>query len=257
MEPKRHLSVFDSVCIIVGIIIGVGIYETTPTVAACMGTPIGVLSVWLLGGALALAGAFCYAELATAYPRSGGDYVYLTRAFGRMPGFLFGWSRLAIVRPGDIALISFVFARYAAYLWAPDESEASLAWWAAGAVVVLTSINIIGVKSGKWTQNTLTLAKTIGLLAIVVCGLLAPGGERPLAAETGAVESESPSLNLNLALILVLFTYGGWNEMAYVAAEVKDPKRNIARALALGTISVIAIYIIANGAFLRAVPRKY
>jgi len=117
--PRKELSLFDSTCIMVGIIIGAGIYETAPMVAKCMGSGLGVLAIWLVGGLLALTGAICYAELATAYPREGGDYVYLTRAYGRWSGYMFGWSQLAVVRPGDIALMAFIFARYAQTLYAP------------------------------------------------------------------------------------------------------------------------------------------
>ena len=247
MQPLRQLSLFDSICIIVGIIIGAGIYETAPTVASCMGGAGGTLTIWLVGGLLALAGSLCYAELATAYPREGGDYVYLTRAFGRMPGCLFGWSQLAIVRPGDIALMAFVFARYANELWPLPAGGWSLPLWAAGLVVVLTGINILGVQGGRWTQNILTVAKMLGLLAIVLAALVGPaaGSSAPASAPAPA-----PQLNLKLALILVLFTYGGWNEMAYVAAEVKNPNRNIVRALVIGALAVTALYALVNGAFL-------
>ena len=248
MQPLRQLSLFDSICIIVGIIIGAGIYETAPTVASCMGGTGGVLAVWLVGGLLALAGSLCYAELATAYPREGGDYVYLTRAFGRLPGCLFGWSQLAIVRPGDIALLAFVFARYANQLWPLPAGDWSLPVWAATLVVVLTGVNILGVKSGRWTQNILTVAKTLGLLAIVIAACVGPAAAS--APATMTAPAAAPHLNLQLALILVLFTYGGWNEMAYVAAEVKNPNRNIVRALVLGALAVTALYALVNWAFL-------
>ena len=243
--PKRELSLFDSTCIIVGIIIGAGIYETAPTVAAGVHGWAGVLGIWLVGGLLALAGALCYAELATAYPRQGGDYVYLTRAYGRWAGYLFGWSQLAIIRPGDIALLAFVFGRYAETLYAPFEN--CRPFYAVAAVVVLTATNILGVRQGKWTQNVLTVIKTLGLLAIVVAGMAAPS-RPPTPAEPAAFTMGG----LGLALILVLWTFGGWNEMAYVAAEVKRPHRNIVRALVIGTIAVTGLYVLANGAFLHA-----
>ncbi len=243
--PKKELGLFDSMCIIVGIIIGAGIYETAPTVAGCMGSWAGVLAVWVIGGLLALAGALCYAELATAYPRQGGDYVYLSRAYRRWVGYLFGWSQLVIIRPGDIALMAFVFARYARTLYAPFENSRPL--YAAAAVVVLTAINVLGVKEGKWTQNLLTTIKTLGLLAIVAAGLAAPGA--PLTPTEPAGFSMG---GLQLALILVLFTFGGWNEIAYIAAEVKRPQRNIVRALVIGTTGVTALYLLVNGAFLHA-----
>jgi len=241
--PKQELSLFDSTCIIVGIIIGAGIYETAPTVAQCLGSAPGILGLWLLGGFLALAGALCYAELATAIPREGGDYVYLTRAYGPWVGFLFGWSQLAVVRPGDIALMAFIFARYAQKLY--PLAGYSQPFYAGAAVVVLTVTNILGVKTGKWTQNILTVAKVIGMLAIIIVGLSAPA-LLPSPEPSGSISWGG----LDLALILVMFTFGGWNEMAYVAAEIKNPRRNIVRGLVAGTIAVTVLYLLMNGAFL-------
>ena len=249
MLPRKELSLFDSICIIVGIIIGAGIYEVTPTVASCMGGGKGILAIWLAGGLLALTGALCYAELATAYPQEGGDYVYQSRAYGSWAGYLFGWSQLVIIRPGDIALMAFVFARYAMTLYAPYKNMFPV--YAAIAVAVLTAINILGVKQGKWTQNLLTVIKSFGILAIIVAGLFAPG-RNPMPAETATITFGG----LELALILVLFTFGGWNEMAYVAAEVKEPRRNIVRSLVIGTILVTGLYIMINGSFLHALGQE-
>lgn len=243
--PKKELSLFDSMCIIVGIIIGVGIYETAPVVAASMASGPKTLAIWLIGGLLALTGALCYAELATAYPREGGDYVYLNRAFGGWAGYLFGWSQLAIIRPGDIALMAFVFARYARTLHAPFENAQQV--YAAAAVVALTIINVLGVKEGKWTQNILTVVKALGLIIIFAIGIFA-GGHPLTSLEPEALTTGG----LQLALILVLFTYGGWNEMAYVAAEVKKPQQNIVRSLVIGTSVVTVLYVLVNGAFLHA-----
>jgi len=168
----------------------------------------------------------------------------MSRAYGSWAGYLFGWAQLGIVRPGDIALLAFIFARYAQTLYAPFENVRLL--YAIVAIIVLTAIDILGVKEGKWTQNLLTVIKTLGLLAIVTAGFLAPGGppaSEPMPLAMGGLE---------LALILVLFTFGGWNEMAYVAAEVKQPKRNIVRALVFGVTAVTTLYILVNSAFLYA-----
>lgn len=242
--PKRELSLFDSTCIIVGIIIGAGIYQMAPDIAKGAGCWWGVLALWAVGGLLSLFGALGYAELATAYPKEGGDYVYLSRAYGKWAGFLFGWAQLTVVRPGDIAVMAFAFATYARAVWDPLASHPAYSQrlYAAGATVILTAINILGVKEGKWTQNLLTVVKALGLLAIVGVAVLAP--------QRGAAESSFDALPMSLALIFVLFTYGGWNEMAYVAAEVKEPRRNIVRALVLGTGAVIFLYLLVNGAFL-------
>lgn len=163
--PKRQLSLFDSTCIIVGIIVGAGIYQSSPGVASSVGGSVGLMGIWLLGGLLSLVGALCYAELTNAYPKSGGDYVYLTRAFGPRVGFLFAWSELWVVRPGSIGSIAFIFANYANELnpfpGAADKMTALLGY-ATVAVAVLTGINILGVREGKWTQNFLTIVKIAG-----------------------------------------------------------------------------------------------
>lgn len=242
--PRRELSLFDSTCIIVGIIIGAGIYQMAPDIAKGAGSWWGVLALWAVGGLLSLFGALGYAELATAYPKEGGDYVYLSRAYGKWAGFLFGWAQLTIVRPGDIAVMAFAFATYARTIWDPLASSPAYSQrlYAAGATIILTVINILGVKEGKWTQNLLTVVKALGLLAIVGVAVIAP--------QQTAAEATFGALPVSLALIFVLFTYGGWNEMAYVAAEVKEPRRNIVRALVLGTGAVILLYLLVNGAFL-------
>jgi basic amino acid/polyamine antiporter, APA family len=259
-NPKKQLSLFDSTCLIVGIIIGAGIYEVVPDVAK--GAPYwwAFLGIWIIGGLISLFGALGYAELATTYPKEGGDYVYLSRAYGRWAGFLFGWLQLVVVRPGDIAAMAFIFARYAQTIYDPFPHAMarydlmpikalagpavpwSLLIYAVAAVALLTAINIIGVPQGKWTQNLLTTAKTLGLMAIVAVALAGPGGP----SESSIIKTPPPCP----ALILVLFTFGGWNEMAYVAAEVKNPSQNIVRALVLGTIAVTVLYLLVSAAFL-------
>jgi len=226
-----------------------------PDIAKGAGNWWGVLLIWIFGGLLSLCGALCYAELATAYPKEGGDYVYLTRSYGKWAGFLFWWIQLAIVRPGDIAAMAFAFALYArvianSFLQQSGQlAEYSERYFAAAVIVVLTIINIVGVKEGKWTQNLLTVVKALGLIAIVAVALIAPS-QNPAPAV-----SVSP-FPLSLALVLVLFAYGGWNEMAYVAAEVKNPNRNILRALLLGTGAVIVLYVLVNAAFLYTLGYK-
>jgi amino acid transporter len=262
--PSRQLTLFDSICIIAGVVIGAGIYETTPLIALNVATPTALMMVWVLGGLISLAGAFCYTELATTYPHDGGDYVYLSRAFGPRTGFLFAWTEFWIVRPGSIGMMAFVFARFANELCPltgqPVEALADLlpqtegsqqaisfVLYAVGAIALLTATNALGVKSGKWTQNALTVIKVVGLGAIFVVGLFltAPSPAR-------SVEADSATSNFELALILVLFTYGGWNDLSYVAAEVRNPSRNLFRALAFGVAGITLMYLLVNWAFVRA-----
>lgn len=252
-QPSRQLTLFDSICIIVGIIIGAGIYRTTPDIASCVPSASALVAVWLLGGLLSLLGGLCYAELATTYPHAGGDYVFLTRAYGRRMGFLFAWSELWIVRPGSIGMMAFIFAQYARELLPglSQHARADEMILAGAAISVLTLINVLGIREGKWTQNLLTTLKVLSLALIFLVGMvLVPWlGQAP----EGTMEAaEAPlSSNFRLAMILVLFTYGGWNEMAYVAAEVKNPRRNILRALILGTLAVTAIYVLVTAAFVQ------
>jgi amino acid transporter len=180
--------------------------------------------------------------LATAYPADGGDYVFLTRAFGPPAGFLFAWAQLWVIRPGSIGVMAYVFGRYATQLHSLGEYSFDV--YAVATVLGLTLINVVGLRAGKWTQNLLTAVKLVGLTAVVLVGFL---------AEAPPVEvAESTTPKMAFAMILVVFTYGGWNDLAYVAAEVRDPSCNIHRALVLGTSAVMVIYVIVNLAFLHA-----
>jgi len=248
--PRRQLTLLDSTSIIVGIIIGSSIYESAPLIAKSLPSTAWLLGMWVLGGVLSLIGALCYAELATAYPTEGGAYVYLTRAFGRKLGFLFGWAQFWVVRPGSIGAMSYVFARYANQLWHLGEGSSPLIAYAVGAILVLTGVNLLGVQPGKWTQNVLTVVKFAGLAAVVVAGFYA-GSPRNFAPGAGPPRSLSLD-GLSLAMILIFYAYGGWNEMAYVGAEVRNPQKNILRALVLGTVAVASLYVMLNLAFVYA-----
>ncbi|HEY3500361.1 MAG TPA: amino acid permease [Polyangiaceae bacterium] len=246
--PRETLGFWDAVSLIVGVVIGAGIYETAPLVLANVPNAATALGLWFAAGVLSLAGAACYAELASAYPRSGGDYFYLSRAFGPFVGFLFGWSQLTVILTGSIGMMAYVFADYAAGLGAGNP-----ALLASLAVVALTLLNVASVKSGRRTQNALTLVKVAGLCAVVVAGF-ASGGERAsvpasaeLMREPGAAAQAG---SLGLAMILVLYTFGGWNDAAFVAAEVRDKRKNVARALLVGTALVTLAYLLVNAAFL-------
>ncbi|HET6884356.1 MAG TPA: amino acid permease [Pirellulales bacterium] len=243
--PRRQLTLFDSTSIIVGIIIGSSVYVTAPQIAKSVPDTLSFLGVWLAGGAFALVGSLCYAELATALPADGGDYVYLSRAYGRPVGFLFAWCELWLVRPGAIGSMAFVFAQYADHI-APL-GRLSPVIYAAGSVILLTGTNLLGVATGKWTQNALTLIKLAGLATVIVIGFsVAAPADMKLTAD----KASEP--NWGFAMILILYAYGGWNDMAFVSAEVRNPNKNILRALLLGTITVTAIYLLVNGAFIHA-----
>jgi amino acid transporter len=242
--PAARLGLWDVVSIIVGIVVGAGIYETPPLVLQNVSGPWEALGLWALGGLLSLIGACCYAELATTYPQSGGDYVYLSRAYGSWLGFLFAWVELVAVRAGNIGMMAFVFADYAAQVWGVPAPGLWL--WAAGALVVLTALNLLGLVFGKGTQNVLSAAKVLGLASILVAGFAWPSAP---SAPAGAPPEHA---SLSLAMIFVLLTYGGWNDAAFVAAEVRGGPRNIWRALLLGTAIVTLLYVLVNAAYLWA-----
>src|SRR5690606_10794531 len=208
-SPPRRLGLWDAVSIIVGVVIGAGIYETAPLVFANVRGPAEGLWVWALGGLLSLVGACCYAELASTYPRSGGDYVYLSRAYGPWAGFLFGWSQLAVILTGSIGMMAYVFADYASHLFRLGTAHAAAL--AASAVVVLTVLNVASVQAGAVLQNVLSWVKVLGLLSIALAGFgVATLSEAPARSDVGRFASEGPSFGL--AMILVLYTYGGWND---------------------------------------------
>ncbi|HMJ11667.1 MAG TPA: amino acid permease [Polyangiaceae bacterium] len=244
--PAARLGLWDAVSLIFGIVIGAGIYETAPFVLANTSSPAQALLVWTLGGALSLIGATCYAELATTYPRAGGDYVYLTRAFGPIFGFLFGWAQLAVILTGSIGMMAYVFADYAAALW--SHAAGATALFACAAVLLLTLLNLFGLVFGKTTQNVLSWLKLLGLALLIGAGLLSSGSATAAPASAPAASGGS----FGLAMVLVLYTYGGWNDAAFVAAEVRDGKRNIARALLLGTLAITIVYLLVNLAFMHA-----
>ncbi len=249
-EPRGGLGLWDTISIIVGIVIGTTIFKIPGLIFSNASDPWSAFLVWAVGGLLALIGALCYAELATTYPRSGGDYVYLTRSFGPWAGFLFGWAQLVVVLTASIGAMAVVFGEFATGIkdlkgLLPVNLSSEL-MYAVAAVVVLSLLNIIGVVLGKVAQNILTLAKVIGLVAILVAGF---GWPQSNPTEWRAMESPAFGWGA-LAMILVLYAYGGWNDAAFVAAEVRQRERNIPRALVLGVGLITVIYLLVNAAYM-------
>src|SRR4051812_2910798 len=244
---RPQLSLWDAISIIVGIVVGTSIYRATAPVFDNAGGTWSTLALWLCGGMLAWCGAVCYAELATTYPRDGGDYEYLNRAFGTWCGFLFAWAQITTVISGNIGIMAFAFADYCGRAW-PIAVGNSLRL-ALAATLSLSVLNAFGVVAGKRTQNILTLVKLVGLTGIMLAAVFAP-----LPAHTAPIANVSPDTtthrNLGLALIFVLYAFGGWTHAVYVAAEVRDQRRNLPRALVGGIIGITVIYLLTNIAFL-------
>ncbi|MHB8974587.1 MAG: APC family permease [Pirellulaceae bacterium] len=239
------LGLWDAVSLIVGIVVGTSIFKIPGMVFSNVPGPWEALGVWLLGGLLSLNGALCYAELATTYPRSGGDYHYLTLAFGRWMGFLFGWAQLAVILTGSITVMAYAFADYGIRLWGaePAKSPATL-WLAVGAIVSLSLLNLAGITVGKSVQNLLSAVKILGLAGIFLAAAL--------CSSRGSLESAGTwgEGSLGLALVFVLYAYGGWNDAAFVAAEVRGQHRKLPLALFLGIGLITVIYLLVIMAYM-------
>ena len=237
------LSLTDAIAIIVGIVIGAGIFETPALVAANSGTSTVIILTWIVGGIVSFLGALCYAELATTYPHVGGNYEYLKRAFGQQVAFLFAWARMTVIQTGSIALLAFVFGDYASQLLPLGTFSTSI--YAMIAIALLTSFNILGVRQGKHIQNWLTVFTIFGLVSIIILGLLFASSPPQPVAPTIA------SSSWGSAMLFVLLSYGGWNEAAYISAEIQNPRRNIVRSLLWSIGIITGLYLLINVAYLR------
>jgi APA family basic amino acid/polyamine antiporter len=244
--PNKVLSLTDCVAIIVGLVIGAGIFSFPSIIAGVLGRPDAILLVWVAGGVISIIGALCYAELATAYPSAGGEYHFLTRAYGPHMGFMFAWARLTVIQSGSVALFAYIFGDYASQL-APLGPFSS-ALYAALTVIVLTGLNLSGVRQTKTFQNILFVATLCGLGVLILVGLFGVEAA-PAAADAPASVSMG---GIGTAMLFVLLAFGGWNEAAYISAEVKDPHRNMARALLIGISIITVLYVAVNFAFLSA-----
>ncbi|WP_396135699.1 APC family permease [Chamaesiphon sp. OTE_20_metabat_361] len=244
IATRPSIRLFDAIALIVGLVIGAGIFETPALVAANANNETDVLQAWGLGGVISIIGALCYAELATAYPNIGGSYDYLKRAFGRSIAILFAWARLSVIQTGSIALLAFVFGDYASQLLRLGTFSAGI--YAALAIVFLTMLNILGLKHSKRLQNWLTITTVLGLLAIVIIGLTLPADTSVPTPATGAATRSWGS-----AMVFVLLSYGGWNEAAQISAEIENYQRNIIRSLLWGLGIITALYVLLNLAYLK------
>lgn len=244
--PRRVLRGRDAAALTVGMVLGAGIFRTPSLVAAGVGSGGALLLVWLAGALIAMIGALCYAELASAYPDTGGDYRFLERAFGGDLAFLYAWARLSVIQTGSVAVLAFVFGDYLSQI-APL-GVASPAIYAAAAVIAITAVNWLGVRAGTRAQNLLTLVEVGGLVLVIVAGLAVA----PAAAPSAAVATETGGGSIGLVMVFVLLTYGGWNEAAYLSAELRGGGGRVGRVLLVSLVAIAALYLLANLAYLRA-----
>jgi basic amino acid/polyamine antiporter, APA family len=245
--PRRTLSVTDAVLIIIGVVIGAGIFKTPALVAAQAASVEGVMLFWLAGGVISLLGALCYAELATACPDAGGEYHYLTRAFGRSPGFLFAWARMMVIQTGSIAMLAFLVGDYLSQVHRLGAH--SSAQYAAIIIVLLSAINIAGIHQGQWMQRILIGTLLSGLLLIIGSGMVAPASAS--VAHGNSHQGGGGAAALGQAMIFVLLTYGGWNEAAYLSAEVRQNRRGMLRVLLTSIGIITALYLLVNAVLLK------
>ena len=239
--------------LVMGGIIGAGIFLNPAIVAQRVGSAGLTVGVWVLGGVIALAGALCFAELGANRPKVGGGYVYLRDAFGPLPAFLYGWTLLLIIATGAIAAVAVTFARYfAALTGLPD------GWitpTAVAAILLLSAINYVGVRAGSLTQNAFTVLKLAALGMLIVVGLLADGGTAAAAVSVTPAADTSTVTGfiavVGVALLPVLFSYGGWQQTNFVAEEIVDPEKTLPRALVLGVVGVVTVYVLANMVYVK------
>ena len=250
-EYARRLGLFDATMLVVGGIIGAGIFLNPAVVAQRAPTTGLTIGVWVLGGAVALAGAFVFAELAARKPEAGGGYVYLRDALGPLVGFLYGWTQLLVINSGGIAAVAMTFANYTANL--TGASARAIPLLAVGAIAVLSGINLLGIRSGAIVQNILTVLKLAALAALIVVGLLwTPAAPAlPALSALPALTALTALTAIGTALIPVLFAYGGWQSTNFVAGEMKEPRRDLPRALLIGVGIVVLVYVLANIVYVR------
>jgi amino acid transporter len=251
----RRLGLWSAVAVLVGSTIGGGIFRTPAVIAQRVPAPGLMLSVWVVGGLLALCGALTYAELAALYPRSGGVYVYVREGFGRLPAFLFGWAELLLIRASALGAIATPFAEYLLRSLGFDPTrppyDGVVHWVAALAIGLTATLNYVGVRWSALLLNVTTTAKYGALALLVLLAFLVGHGN---FAHFGEAAGPVRSGLFGVALVSVMWAYDGWGDLSFVGGEVRDPERNLPRALLLGTGAVVAIYLLVNAAYLYLIP---
>lgn len=250
---ESRLGTFDATMVVVGGIIGAGIFLNPAVVAQRVGSAGAVLAAWCLGGAIALVGAFCFAELGNRMPQAGGGYVYLREAFGPIPAFLYGWTQLLVINSGAIAAVAITFASYAADV--TGAGQGSIKPMAVAAILLLSGVNAAGVRFGSWVQNAFTILKLVALAVLVATGVWL-WGTHGVAGTPVAGGGGVSLLAMGTALVPVLFAYGGWQMANNIAEEIRDPERRLPRALVVGVIVVVLVYVSANAAYLGALGAR-
>lgn len=250
---RRALGPFDAAMVVIGGIIGAGIFINPYIVAQRLDTPGLVLAAWMAGGLIALAGAFAFAELGSLLPRAGGPYIYLRTAFHPLAGFLYGWALLFMIQGGGFAAVAITFAQYALRVVGSTAAPAPLA---VAAIVVVSAINYVGVKPGSRVLNVFVILKVTALAALILAGALLPEPPVAQAVTTAPARTGLLILAFGAALVPVMFSYGGWQSANWISEEIREPERNLPKAIIAGTLVVIAVYVLVNVIYLRALGHE-
>jgi len=240
-QPQRRLAAAGAITIIIGIVVGAGIFRTPSMVAGVTGDVGWAFVAWTLGGLISLIGALCYAELASTYPHAGGDYHFLSRAYGRQVSFLYAWAKAMVINTGSIALLAFVFGDYLSAVINLGANSSAI--WAVVVVLLLTAVNVMGLSLTARVQAFFTIIVFVGLLMVAASAvwISTPASVSP------PMFSSSPSLGLmGLAMVFVLLTFGGWNESAYISAEVKGGPKSIVFIIVVSLALITALYVAVN-----------
>ncbi len=277
---KRSLSLFDAVMLVAGSMIGSGIFIVSAGMLRELGSPAWMLTAWVVAGVLTVLAALSYGELAGMMPKAGGQYVYIQRAFGKLPSFMYGWTVFTVINSGIVAAVAVAFAKYSAVFFpalSPDNILLDLGLvkvsaaqiYAVATIVLLTWFNTQGVKNSKTLTTVFTLAKVVAVLALIIVGLSVGLGTDMLsknfsvgwnAVKLGDDGSLTPLMGmallsaLGVAMVGSLFSSDGWNSITFIAGEVKEPQRNIPLSLAIGTFIVTLLYVLANITYLSLLP---
>lgn len=249
-SPRQTLSLPYAVAMVVGMVVGVGIFKTPSVVAAAAQNDGMILLLWLMGGFASVIGALCYAELMSAYPDTGGDYHFLSRAFGAAPAFLYAWARLMVIQTGAIAMMAFIIGDYASEIYRLGPLSSSI--YAVLSLIILTAVNVAGIRQGKWTQIILVFAAVIGLVLLSVSAL-SSGREKEMFVREDLVPARGA---LATAMIYVLLTYGGWNEASFLSAEIQSSRRHLLKVLLYSIGMITFIYLLVNFACLKSLGRS-
>lgn len=249
LTPKPTLRLIDAVVLIIGIVVGAGIFRTPSVVASNTPNDFWFLMVWILGGIISLIGALCYSELSSSFPNAGGDYHFLKLAYGKKFSFLFAWSRVTVTQTGSIAILAYIAGDYLSQLFPLGAYSSSC--YSIIIIFTLTLINILGIQFGTGTQKLLIALQFTGILIIVLTGLFAIPSDSIVLNEYTTELNISSTTTISLALIFVLLTFGGWNEAAYISSELKTGSRNMAVVLIVSILIITTIYLLINMAFLR------